>query len=90
MLEDGVLAPLIDPDSTQLTFTVKIAEAGVPDPRMLAEAMCSPNWPPWEEPIKEKPDAHKACPVTQGFSQVSGAMTHTKVACVAANPGHAH
>jgi len=89
-LEDGAPAPLVDPNSTQSTFTAKIAEAGVPDPRTLAEATRSPNWPPRQEPIEEKPDAHKAHPVAQGFSQVSGAKTHAKVACVAANPGHAH
>ncbi len=51
--------------------------------------MRCPNWPPWEEPIEEKPDAHKARPVAQGFSQMSGVDTHAKVACVAANLGHA-
>src|SRR5260221_11777336 len=50
--------------------------------------MRCPNWPPWEEPVEEKPDAHKARPVAQGFSQTSSVDTHVKVACVAANLGH--
>jgi len=89
-LEDGAPAPLVDPDGTQSTFIARIADAGAPDPRTLVEATRSPDWPPREEPIEEKPDAHKARPVAQGFSQVSGAETHAKVACVAANAGHAH
>ncbi len=89
-VEGGAPAPLVDPDGTQSTFTAKIADAGAPDPRTLSEAMRCPNWPPREEPIEEKPDAHKARPVAQGFSQMSGVDTHAKVACVAANLGHAH
>src|SRR5260221_3736003 len=89
-VEPGAPAPLVDPDGTQSTFTTKIADTGAPDPRTVSEAMRYPNWPPREEPIEEKPDAHKAHPVVQGFSQMSGVDTHAKVACVAANLGHAH
>ena len=92
MLEDSALAPLIDPDSTQLTFIAKIADAGAPDPRTLAEATRtgSPDSPPQEKTIEEQLHAHKAPPVVQGFSQMSGVNTHTKVACVTANLGNAH
>jgi len=91
-LEDSAPAPLVDPGGTQLTFTAKIADAGAPDPRTLAEATCtgSPDLPPWEKTIKEQLHAHKVHPVTQGFSHMSGVDTHAKVACVTANLGHAH
>jgi len=91
-LEDGAPAPLVDPGGTQLTFTAKIADAGAPDPRTLAEATRtgSPDSPPWEKTIEEQPHAHKARPVAQGFSQMSGVDTHAKVACVTANLGNAH
>src|SRR5260221_6307825 len=89
-VEPGAPAPLVDPDGTQSTFTAKIADTGAPDPRTVSDAMRCPNWPLREEPIEEEPDAHKARPVAQGSSQMSGVDTHAKVACVAANLGHAH
>ena len=89
-LEGGAPAPLVDPDGTQSTFIARIADAGAPEPRTLVEATRSPDWPPWEKSIEERPHAHKVRPVAQGFSQMSGVDTHAKVACVVANPGHAH
>src|SRR5260221_763946 len=89
-VEPGAPAPLVDPEAAQSTFTAKIAVPGAPEPRRISEAMRCPNWALREEPIEDKPDAPKARPVAQGFSQMSGVDTHAKVACVAANLRHAH
>jgi len=71
MVENSVPAPHTDPNSTELVFMVKTADADVPTPRTLAEAKRSHDWPPWEEPTKD-PITHKVHPAMQVLSQMGG------------------
>jgi len=92
--EDIVRAQLEDLDNMELVFAAETADADVPDPHMLVEATRSPDWPPREEPIKEKPDTCKVHTVAENLNQTGGVDTYAirdaKVAHIAANPGHVH
>jgi len=69
-VENGALAPHTDPDGTELVFAAETAHAhaDVPAPCTLAEAKCSHDRPPWEEPT-ESPVTHKVRAAAQGLDQ---------------------
>jgi len=73
MVENGAPAPHTDPDGQELVFAAKTThtDADVPAPRTLAEAKCSHDCPPWDDPIP-KPVTHKARAATQTLSQTGG------------------
>jgi len=71
MVENGASPPLTDPDGTASTFVAKTTDAGAPTPCMPAEAKCSHDCPPWDDPIP-KPITHKACTAAQTLSQIGG------------------
>jgi len=68
MVENGAPAPHTDPNSTELVFAAETTGTGAPAPCTPAEAKCSHDCPPWEEPTKD-PIIHKARPAAQVLSQ---------------------
>jgi hypothetical protein len=69
--EGSVPAAPKDLNGSNLAAAAKMADIDTSKPCTLMEAIHILNWPPWEKPDDERPDACQVHPVAQGSSQSS-------------------